>query len=66
MYSSKIVAGRDLNPWSLHRNIWLHQPSPANFLFRPAATAPTAFIIVVLIFDVSFPLMLKSVAAPIN
>ena len=34
------------------------------FLFRPAATAPTAFIIVLVILDVSFPNVLKIDTAP--
>ena len=60
-----LEAGRDLNPWSLHRNIyWYTYCYHANFLFRPAATAPTAFIIVFFILDTSFPNILKSETPP--
>ena len=64
--TSKIIveAGWDLNPWSLHRNMWLRLPYHTNFLFRPAALAPTAIIIVFFILDTSFPNTLSSDMPP--
>ena len=47
-YQWLLSGWQDSNPWSLHRNIWLHLLSSYE-LFRPAATAPTAFIIVFVI-----------------
>lgn len=62
-----LVAGRDSNPWSLHVIYGYTHCIHVNFLFRPAAPAPTAFIRVFFILIVSLSIVvlkLKNETAP--
>lgn len=39
-FSVALVAGRDSNPWGLHRNIWLHSLSSCELPVSACRTGP--------------------------